>query len=188
MSIPKVIGEGSYGCVHKPSLTCKNKPKLSYKNKVSKVLRKKSASDELKEYKNVNKVDKNKDFYLGKPVSCNIANTPENLDSIEKCKIGKEVLKNLEKHKLIIMGDGGINIEEYVKKIKKFQTLLLCDTEPQTAVGLSAQRDSTHSLSLTQSEFAHLQNLFSIIYNERDHLSTKCNAIIYACISIHIYI
>ena len=76
MSDPKVIGEGSYGCVHKPSLACKNKPNLSYKNKVSKVLRKKSAKDELKEYNNVNKADKKKDFYLGKPVSCDIANTP----------------------------------------------------------------------------------------------------------------
>ena len=31
-----VIGEGTYGCVHKPSLKCKNKPGLDYKNKVSK--------------------------------------------------------------------------------------------------------------------------------------------------------
>jgi hypothetical protein len=31
----KVIGEGSYGCVMKPSLPCKNKT-ISYKNKISK--------------------------------------------------------------------------------------------------------------------------------------------------------
>ena len=31
-----VIGEGGYGCVHKPSLKCKSSSKASYKNKVSK--------------------------------------------------------------------------------------------------------------------------------------------------------
>ena len=31
MSTPKVIGEGTYGCVHKPSLKCKNKPKINNK-------------------------------------------------------------------------------------------------------------------------------------------------------------
>ena len=34
MSIPNVIGEGAFGCVHKPSLTCSNK-RISYKNKIS---------------------------------------------------------------------------------------------------------------------------------------------------------
>jgi serine/threonine protein kinase len=120
MSTPKVIGEGSYGCVHKPSLTCKNKPKLSYKNKVSKVLTKKAAKYELNEYKNVQKVDKKNDYYVGKPLACEIENTPVNIDSIQKCTIGNDVINALTRHKLIIMGDGGINIEDYVKKIKKW--------------------------------------------------------------------
>jgi serine/threonine protein kinase len=167
MSISKVIGEGSYGCVHKPSLTCKNKPKLSYKNKVSKVLRKKSASDELKEYKNVNKVDKNKDFYLGKPVSCNIANTPENLDSIEKCKIGKEVLKNLEKHKLIIMGDGGINIEEYVKKIKILTPTLAVRNETELFL-LESMRLFTGLIKFKENGLVHHDlKPQNIVYNEK---------------------
>jgi serine/threonine protein kinase len=120
MSEPKVIGEGSYGCVHKPSLTCKNKPKLSYKNKVSKVLLKSAAKDELQEYKNLKNADKKNDFYVGKPLSCEIENIPVNIDAIKKCTIGSDVLDDLKQHKLIIMGDGGINIEDYVKKIKKW--------------------------------------------------------------------
>jgi len=120
MSQPKVIGEGSYGCVHKPSLTCKNKPKLSYKNKVSKVLLKSAAKDELKEYRNLKNADKKNDFYVGKPVSCEIENIPVNIDAIKKCTIGSDVINDLKQHKLIIMGDGGINIEDYVKKIKKW--------------------------------------------------------------------
>ena len=122
---PQVIGEGSYGCVHKPSLTCKNKPKLSYKNKVSKVLLKSAAKDELKEYKNLKDADKKREFYLGKPISCNIEDNYINTNSIKNCAIGKEVLKNLEQHKLIIMADGGINIEDYVKKIKNSSKSIL---------------------------------------------------------------
>jgi serine/threonine protein kinase len=167
MSIPKVIGEGSYGCVHKPSLTCKNKPKLSYKNKVSKVLRKKSATDELKEYKNVNKVDKNKDFYLGKPVSCNIANTPENLDSIKKCKIGSEVLKNLEKHKLIIIGDGGINIEDYVTKIKKWTPTIALRNETELFL-LESMRLFTGLIKFKENGLVHHDlKPQNIVYNEK---------------------
>ena len=33
MSAHEVIGEGAFGCVHKPSLLCKDK-KISYKNKI----------------------------------------------------------------------------------------------------------------------------------------------------------
>ena len=35
-NIPEVIGEGSYGCVHRPSLEC-NRENINYKNKVSKI-------------------------------------------------------------------------------------------------------------------------------------------------------
>jgi serine/threonine protein kinase len=120
MPISDVIGEGSYGCVHKPSLKCKNKPKLSYKNKVSKVLLKSAAKTELKEYRNLKDADKKNEFYVGKPVSCEIEDIPANIDSIKKCTIGSDVINDLKQHKLIIMGDGGINIEDYVKKIKRW--------------------------------------------------------------------
>ena len=71
-----VIGEGAAGCVHKPSLECKNK-KIDYKNKVSKLMDIDNANDELDEYKLISKLDKNKDFYLGKPLSCLPAKTKE---------------------------------------------------------------------------------------------------------------
>ena len=100
MSISDVIGEGSYGCVHKPSLKCKNKPKLSYKNKVSKVLLKSAAKEELEEYKNLKNADKKNEFYVGKPVSCEIEDIPANIDSIKKCTIGSDVLNDLKHHKI----------------------------------------------------------------------------------------
>ena len=45
----EVIGEGSYGCVHRPSLQC-TKKKVS-KNKISKLMTRKHLDKELKEFK-----------------------------------------------------------------------------------------------------------------------------------------
>ena len=45
--MPK-LGEGTYGCVHKPSLKCKNK-RLSYKGKISKIMHSSEAFKEMTE-------------------------------------------------------------------------------------------------------------------------------------------
>jgi hypothetical protein len=101
MSIPRVVGEGTYGCVLKPSLKCKGKKNISYENKVSKVISKSNAKDELKEYDNVDRADKNGDFYLGKPESCNIdEKLVSNTNAIKHCKIGNDVLQKLNAYKL----------------------------------------------------------------------------------------
>ena len=44
------VGEGTYGCVFKPSLKC-NTNIGSYENKVSKVMKNSDAADELREYR-----------------------------------------------------------------------------------------------------------------------------------------
>ena len=121
IKIPEILGEGTYGCVHGPSLKCKNNETISYKNKVSKTLSTKDSTKELKEYKNVIKADKKKNYYLGTPDICDIDNRSfSNLKAIQKCKIGSEVLKDLSKYKLLIMNDGGINLENYTKKMRNW--------------------------------------------------------------------
>ena len=56
----KVIGEGSYGCVHRPSLTCKDK-KIDYKNKISKLMTQKHLNTEIAEYDRIaNNLDTDK--------------------------------------------------------------------------------------------------------------------------------
>lgn len=119
MSTPQVIGQGTYGCVHKPSLKCKDSTGISYTNKVSKILRKTDAKKEIAEYKNVDKADKKHKFYLGKPEACELDTTSaSNKNAIHDCKIGDDVLRNLKNYDLIIMKDGGENMETYVKKMK----------------------------------------------------------------------
>uniref|UniRef100_A0A6C0JJX1 Protein kinase domain-containing protein n=1 Tax=viral metagenome TaxID=1070528 RepID=A0A6C0JJX1_9ZZZZ len=119
--VSEIFGEGTYGCVHKPSLKCKDSPEINYENKVSKILKASDAKTELKEYKNMKKADKNNEFYLGEPEECAVDNKNIfNLKSIQKCKIGSDVLKKLnnESYKLLIMENGGLNIEKYTEFVR----------------------------------------------------------------------
>lgn len=115
---PNVIGEGTYGCVHKPSLKCKSK-KVDYTNKVSKLMTKKHSRTEMGEYKKIQQVDKSNKFYLGNPVSC----VPENDDSakqaINMCKQFKA--NSIKDYNLLIMNDGGDNLEQYARKMIRFR-------------------------------------------------------------------
>ena len=101
--IPKVIGQGTYGCVLKPSLKCENKPDQNYDNKVSKILWRGDAKKEIGEYKKVDKADKDKEFYLGKPEICALETpTGANRTAIESCDIGSDVLADLNNYNLIV--------------------------------------------------------------------------------------
>lgn len=118
MSTPTVIGEGAYGCIHKPSLLCKDAPLLSYKNKVSKIMPKEYAKQELGEYSHIRDIDKSSEYYLGYPTECNVANIPSNIQAIERCENGNELLADLNEATLLVMNDGGINLQEYADKME----------------------------------------------------------------------
>ncbi len=109
---PTVIGEGSYGCVHRPSLEC-NKGKIDYKNKVSKILEKSDAKQELKEHRTIKKIDPDENYYLGEPYSCDIKDNDKNMKAIRKCKSNKYVLHDLKNLSLLVIKDGGKNLEEF---------------------------------------------------------------------------
>ena len=118
----KVIGEGSYGCVHKPSLECKKKSsKINYKNKISKLLMKEDAVKESEEYDIIAKYDKKNKYFLGKPFHCEVKTTPSNLAAINDCENGDEYLDNIEDTKLLIMNYGGDNLEIISKDFKKMK-------------------------------------------------------------------
>ena len=123
-TIASVIGEGAYGCIHKPSLTCKEAKIKNYKNKVSKVLEREDAKLELAEYNSIDIADKSHKYYLGKPVECSVDNTPTNISAIEKCKRGAELLKHLNDLSLLIMEDGGINLKEYADMMSEWPATL----------------------------------------------------------------
>ena len=116
-----VIGEGTYGCIHKPSLKCKGNKKINYTNKVSKILKKEDADAELKEYKIISKVDNETQYYLGVPIKCNIKNTQKNKNYLDKCennKLKSAFTHDIKSLSLLIMKDGGINLKEFAKNNK----------------------------------------------------------------------
>jgi serine/threonine protein kinase len=82
----KIIGEGAYGCVHKPSLHCKKSPKpgFSYDNYVSKFMATQNARDELKEFLVIGRLDDKNEYHLGTPILC--SPKLDNIEDISKCK------------------------------------------------------------------------------------------------------
>ena len=123
-----VIGEGAYGCVHKPQLFCKGE-KQQLPNVVSKLMKNKDAKKEFKEYNIIDKADPKNNYYLGIPKNCN----PEedinkegiyNKESAKKCKNLKKndskIIKNLKNYRLMIMENGGDNLEMFANNAKKW--------------------------------------------------------------------
>jgi len=89
-SSASVIGEGSYGCVHKPMLECnqsKRSSKLDINNYISKFMLKEEALRELSQYLFISSIDKKKEFYLGKPLKCKPKRNVYNLNSVKKCDL-----------------------------------------------------------------------------------------------------
>ena len=114
---PAVIGKGAYGCVHKPSLRCKTK-KVNYRNKISKIMLKKYADSELKEYKTIQKVDKKQYLYLGEPLKCDVGaiGSVNRIRPFHNCGINNPVLSH---YSLLVMDDGGENLADFAKRFSK---------------------------------------------------------------------
>lgn len=119
--INNVIGEGSYGCVIKPSLKCKGSKQVDYKNKISKVMSKYHANEELREYSKIDKIDINDKYYLGVPEMCSFDEKKrENIEAIRNCKINADdFLNKLDNLSLLIMNDGGESLRSFADKVSE---------------------------------------------------------------------
>jgi serine/threonine protein kinase len=115
-----VIGEGSYGCVHEPSLECNASTRdgkiIDYTNLVSKLMTTSSASMEEDTYRVVSQIDPLNKFHLGNPspFNCRIDNNIVNRKSIKKCNIvnNTSTSKVIDDYRLFIMPYGGITLEK----------------------------------------------------------------------------
>jgi hypothetical protein len=122
-SIPKVIGEGTYGCVHEPSLKC-GQLRIDYKNKVSKILLDKYAKQELDEYLGIQRADPDNQFFLGVPIQCKPEQSTTNYVAVKKCSKGNLALHEEFQYiypnfDLLIMENGGLNLHDFAKKMEK---------------------------------------------------------------------
>lgn len=106
-----VIGEGTYGCVHKPPMKCLNKTRRN-KDNVSKLMTELNAKKEMKEFKLIGLADKDKNVYLGKPSTCKADRVLSNLQSISKCT-GGFISEDIDKYSLLMMKYGGQNLQQF---------------------------------------------------------------------------
>lgn len=119
-----VIGEGAYGCVHKPSLHCKHPPKqnFSYENYVSKLMKKHRAEEELQEFIKFHHYDPQNEYHLGTPINCELDMNEKNDADIAECgKMAPKVFLHPEKYGLLVMKYGGPDLKVFCKdEIKKY--------------------------------------------------------------------
>lgn len=134
MKIAKVIGEGSYGCIHEPSLKCKNK-NVDYKDKISKVSFTNEMTKELKEYDVMKKIDKKLKYHLGSPVLCDFdKNSVYNKKSLGNCDFYDDIVEATDDSydsedsdasviipdlSLLVMKNGGVDLEKFIDTMHK---------------------------------------------------------------------
>ena len=74
----------------------------------------KHADAEMDEYSLIERADPDHKFHMELPTECNPERGAVALSAIDKCDdFGR---KDIEKYKLLIMPDGGINLNDYAKK------------------------------------------------------------------------
>jgi serine/threonine protein kinase len=122
----KIIGEGSYGCVHRPSIYCKTipSPGFNYKTYVSKLMKTKNAKKELAEFLIIGKIDPTNEYHLGQPILCkpNI-DEPNVKNDIDNCKYVKSnnIETNEDKYSLLVLKYGGPDLKIFcLNHIKKY--------------------------------------------------------------------
>ena len=116
-----IVGEGSYGCVHKPSIHCKTppKPNFDYTKHVSKIMKTKNAEQELAEFVIIGNVDPTEEYHLGQPVLCKPNLDEENVkNDIKRCKYLKidDIEANPEKYSLLVLKYGGPDLKALCNK------------------------------------------------------------------------
>lgn len=130
----EVIASGGFGCIFKPALKCSNDESKIETNKISKLMTNKNAIEEfnlIQKFKNILNTIPNYENYflldnftLCKPVKL----TKDDLKKYnKKCKALKKknitvknINKSLDKILSLNMPNGGIDIEDFIEKDKKF--------------------------------------------------------------------
>ena len=106
------VAEGTYGCVYRPPIKCKNGKKYT-KGKISKLMTRRAAKKEVKEYEFIKKVDKDQKYYPGPPIQCDV----DPADAIreispDECKLYEEN-PNINDYELLIYNDGGYDLKQF---------------------------------------------------------------------------
>ena len=90
-----------------------------------------SATKELAEYTNVMRADPNNDYYTGYPTLCKLNYKLNNKNeavlsapdkrSVNKCKMYTDDKKDPTDYRLLILADGGVDLNLYGKNLRKLK-------------------------------------------------------------------
>ena len=116
---PQFLKEGSYGCVHRPPLQCEAPHPPNTPDQITKLMSKTDADTELKEYSLISTADPENDFSLKPPTACKIAQSQRNLNAITPCSNKTKVMNALDNYRLLVMKNGGEDLDVYGSKMQK---------------------------------------------------------------------
>lgn len=116
----KKIGEGSYGCIHAPSLMCRNSldPAL-YAGKISKIMHTQHVRDEMRQNTKIDLIDPDNRYHV-KSTYCTPHKDQHLLDSIDKCN--NLDVGSANRYSLLIMDNGGIDLLHLCRNVDKVWT------------------------------------------------------------------
>jgi serine/threonine protein kinase len=114
----KIIGQGSYGCVYKPSLHCDDisKKDFNYTDYISKFMKTNNAIQELEQYLIIGKLDKNDEYHLGRPVLCkpDVSDLKHNLANCEAINL-TDFSENPDNYSLLLSKYGGKDLHYFFR-------------------------------------------------------------------------
>lgn len=113
MDKPKIIGEGTYGCVAKPSLACQGKKVVNYKNKVSKIMLEKHAISEYNEMKEITSIQNIDKYVVSLPEMCVPVPDLTFKTVLKDCENKKFVKEKNENFRLLVYEDGGVSLKQF---------------------------------------------------------------------------
>lgn len=113
----KIIGEGTYGCVTKPSLKC-DTPQ-DYTDRVSKLMTKRDAEDELNEIEKIINIPNIDKYILRLPKICSPLGSKQFYDTLKKCKsnsVQRAAKKDAKHFRLLLLDNGGVDLYKFIHK------------------------------------------------------------------------
>jgi len=161
-----VLGEGTFGCVLKPSIRCINKKYMSidYTGKISKLMTLKNATDELKEYNNIKHIDNIYKYVVEPPILCDKPDKNQINDAIKLCK-NKDFHKKDAKLAILIQKMAGIDLVAFITDvlptISNYEKLIFWKKSIQLIKGIEffVKKNIVH----------HDIKLNNIVYNIKNH-------------------
>ncbi len=113
----KIIARGTYGCVYSPALVCKDN-KERRPGYISKLMEKDDADIELKEIKEIEKIDPTHIFHLPPPIYCSELEKPDIIHDnlFTDCDFYSQSIHN--KFTALDYVDGGTSLRLFLNKYK----------------------------------------------------------------------